>query len=91
MLFLFRSARQANHKDIYNMKQSLFDADTNKIMANDMFSLTWKSFHPHLSSTFKELYTENIFADVTLLSDERCQSARVAVYPAVYVPWGGKN
>ena len=42
-------------------------------MKPDTSCISWKSFQPSLSATLKKLYTENIYADVTLVSDDQIQ------------------
>ena len=42
-------------------------------MKPELFSLCWTNFQPHLTTIFKELFTENNFADVTLVSDDQVQ------------------
>ena len=41
-----------------------------KIMEQETFCLSSKSFQSQLQTTLKELFTENTFADVTLVSDD---------------------
>ena len=42
-------------------------------MVQKTFCLSSKSFQSQLESTLKELFTENTFADVTLVSDDQIQ------------------
>ena len=42
-------------------------------MKPDISCISWKSFQPSLSATPKKLYTENNYADVTLVSDDQIQ------------------
>ena len=42
-------------------------------MEQETFCLSSKSFQSHLQATLKELFTENTFADVTLVSDDQIQ------------------
>ena len=42
-------------------------------MAQEIFSLNWKTFDIHLATTLRDLITENIFTDVTLVSDDQTQ------------------
>jgi len=42
-------------------------------MEQDRFSLDWTTFDSHCASTFKNLYEENTFTDVTLVSDDNIQ------------------
>ena len=37
----------------------------------EMFSLKWKYFIPNLSSSLSDLFTENSYSDVTLVSDDK--------------------
>merc|ERR1719427_1315334 len=92
-------------------------------MIEESIRFSWKSFQTHLTSAFRNLQSEESFADVTLVSDDQVQipahkivlsacspvlknlllmnphphpllylrgvKQQVAVYPTVYVPWGG--
>ena len=67
-------------------------------MDQETICLSSKSFQSLLQITLKELFTENTFADVTLVSDDQIQiqahkfvlsAAKVAVYSTVNVP--GQN
>ena len=42
-------------------------------MQQDIFSLRWKFFHTHLSSSVSDMFTKNSFSDVTLVSDDKIQ------------------
>ena len=42
-------------------------------MKPDTSCISWRSFQPSLSATLKKLYTENIYADVTLVSEDQIQ------------------
>jgi hypothetical protein len=42
-------------------------------MKPEIFSLNWKTFKNHLASSLRDLITENMFSDVTLVSDEQIQ------------------
>jgi hypothetical protein len=40
-------------------------------MQKEIFSLRWKVFSTHLSSSISDVFTENSFSDVTLVSDDQ--------------------
>jgi hypothetical protein len=42
-------------------------------MQGELFSLRWKAFSTHLSSSIYDVFTENCFSDVTLVSDDLIQ------------------
>ena len=40
-------------------------------MYQDIFTLKWKFFIPNISSSLSDVFTENIYSDVTLVSDDK--------------------
>ena len=44
---------------------------TNYKMHQQLFTLKWKLFFPNLSSTLSDVFTDNSFSDVTLVSDDK--------------------
>merc|ERR1712129_388993 len=44
---------------------------TNYKMYQEIFTLKWKFFIPNLSSSLSDVFTENCYSDVTLVSDDK--------------------
>jgi hypothetical protein len=42
-------------------------------MSQETFCLKWKTYGAHLTTVFTDLFNQNIFSDVTLVSDDQTQ------------------
>ena len=55
------------------MQHYYITVDIQAKMNQETYSLKWKTFPGHLSFTFKDLVTEGLFTDVTLVSSDQIQ------------------